>query len=168
MRALTLSGSVKMGGSKHRPLIIIGVRAVDIVLGFLMLTVFQARDVWHSVRDDVSLRLHGRRLHGAFDRPHATPRLMRPTKKSDFGAMICAGAPTALSRVCDTVQVAVPATCRRGWTSRIQHPNDSQQSPGAFILGLGQAIMPIVAVFNGEEDHGTLASVQDSAPKLGS
>ena len=169
-----LMGFVKIDGSTRLPLECIAVMTVsNIALDLIVIYVFDLGMFGIGLATSLAYCLAALMGLTHFRKKHCTLRLCRPSNLiKELGAIIATGAPTALSRVCDTLKMmtlnhlmvmAAGASAVAALNVRTQTYN----LIGAIIMGVSQAAVPVAAVFYGEEDRSALQSTLKEVLRLG-
>ena len=169
-----LMGFVKIDGSTRLPLLcIVVMTVVNIVLDLAMIFVFKLGMFGMALA--TTLAYCTAVLTGCihFARKYCTLSLVRPEKLfKELGAMAATGAPTALSRVCDTVKVMtlnnlLVASAGAGAVAALNVRTQAFNIVGALIMGAASAVMPIAGLFYGGEDKTALLAALKDALRVG-
>ena len=91
---------------------------------------------------------------------------------TELKSIISAGAPTAISRVCITLETTIfnnllITAVGAGAVAALNVRTQTNNFVGAITLGASQALVPIAGMFFGEEDRGALKSAVRATFKLG-
>lgn len=169
-----LMGFVKIDGSPRLPLLCIVVMTVaNIILDIAMVTVFDLGMFGMALATSISycMAVLTGLIH--FTKKTSTLRLVKPKKiVKELGSMITTGAPTAISRICDTIKVMVlnnmlVTVVGVGAVTALNIRTQANNFFGAFIMGLAQASVPLVGMFFGEEDKSALHDTLKNTLKIG-
>ena len=90
----------------------------------------------------------------------------------ELASMVATGAPTAISRICDTVKVMVlnnlmVAVVGAGAVTALNVRTQASNIVGALIVGIGQATIPVAGMFYGEEDRTALKDTLKTSLRVG-
>lgn len=169
-----LMGFVKIDGSPRLPLLCIAVMTVaNIILDVAMVTVFDLGMFGMALATSISYCLAVLTGLTHFTKKTATLRLAKPKQiAKELGSMVTTGAPTAISRICDTIKVMVlnnmlVAVIGAGAVTALNIRTQANNFFGAFIMGLAQASVPLVGMFYGEEDKSALRDTLKNTLKIG-
>jgi len=169
-----LSGFVKIDGSSKLPLISIVVMTVaNIILDLLMIHIFKLGMFGMALATTISYVLAVLVTCTHFKKANATLRMIRPEKVFDeLLQMITTGAPTAISRICDTIKVMVLNNMMVlfvgvGAVTALNIRTQASNFFGAFIMGIAQASVPLSGLFYGEEDKTALKDTLKNTLKIG-
>lgn len=169
-----LMGFVKIDGSTRLPLVCIGVMSLsNIVLDLAMVFVFKLGMFGMALATSIAYCLAVAAGMTHFTRKYCTLKWVKPTKLiREWGAMIVTGAPTALSRICDTVKVMtlnhlLVMAAGAGAVAALNVRMQTYNIVGAIIMGVCQAILPVAGVFYGEEDRTALENTLKEALRTG-
>lgn len=169
-----LIGFVKIDGSPRLPLLsIIVMTVVNIILDILMVTVFDLGMFGMALATSISYCMAVLTCLTHFTKKTATLRFIKPMQiVKELGSIVTTGAPTAISRICDTIKVMVlnNMLVTIVGVSSVTALNIRTQANnffGAFIMGLAQASVPLVGMFYGEEDQSALKDTLKNTLKLG-
>lgn len=169
-----LMGFVKIDGSPRLPLLCIGVMTIaNIILDVAMVTVFDLGMLGMALATSISYCLAVLTALTHFRKKSATLRLAKPEKiGEELVSMVTTGAPTAISRICDTIKVMVlnnllVAVVGVGAVTALNIRTQANNFFGVFIFGLAQASIPLIGMFFGEEDRSALKDTLKNAFKIG-
>lgn len=169
-----LMGFLKIDGSPRLPLLCIGVMTVaNIALDIAMVTVFNLGMFGMALATSISYCFAVLTGLTHFGKKTAMLRLIKPKQVAkEMVSMITTGAPTAISRICDTIKVMVinnmlVAFVGVGAVTALNVRTQANNFFGAFILGLAQASVPLVGMFYGEEDRSALRDTLKNTLKIG-
>lgn len=169
-----LMGFVKIDGSPRLPLTCIGVMtAANITLDLMMVQVFHLGMYGMALATSISYFLAVLTGLTHFRKKSATLRLAKPQNMiRDLGSLITTGAPTAISRICDTIKGMVLNNLLvlfvgMGAVTALNVRTQAFSFFGAFILGLAQASVPILGMFYGEEDKNALRDTLKTTLRIG-
>ena len=168
-----LMGFVKIDGSHRLPLACICVMtAVNIVLDLMMVFVFLGMfGVALATSIAYCCAVLTALIH--FRRKYCSLHLVYPKKTaSELRSLITTGAPTAISRICDTVKITIlnhllVIAAGAGAVAALNVRTQAYNIVGALIMGVGQALLPIAGLFYGEEDRTSLLDALKEALRTG-
>ena len=169
-----LMGFVKIDGSTQLPLVCIGVMTLsNIVLDLAMIFVFKLGMFGMALATSIAYCLAVLAGLTHFGRNFCTLQWVKPTRLiREWGTMVVTGAPTALSRICDTVKVMtlnhlLVLSAGAGAVIALNVRMQTYNIVGALIMGVCQAILPVAGVFYGEEDKTALENTLREALRTG-
>lgn len=169
-----LSGFVKIDGSPKLPLVSIMVMSVaNIILDIAMVTIFHGGMFGMALATTISYCLAVFVGFTHFRKKTSTLRLLKPAEwKKEMLSIMTTGAPTAISRVCDTIKVTVLNNMLVifvgvGAVTAMNVRTQAFNFFGMFVLGLAQASVPILGMFYGEEDKTALRATLKTTLKIG-
>lgn len=169
-----LMGFVKIDGSPRLPLLCILVMTVaNIALDVAMVTIFDLGMFGMALATSISYCLAVLTGLTHFMKKTSTLRLAKPKQiVKEMSSMITTGAPTAISRICDTIKVMVlnnmlVVLVGVGAVTALNIRTQANNFFGAFIMGLAQASVPLVGLFYGEEDKSALRDTLKNTLKIG-
>ena len=169
-----LMGFVKIDGSTRLPLVCIGVMTLsNIVLDLAMIFVFKLGMFGMALATSIAYCLAVLAGMTHFARKYCTLKWVKPTKLiREWGTMIVTGAPTALSRIYDTLKVMslnnlLVIAAGTGAVAALNVRTQTYNIVGALIMGVCQAILPVAGVFYGEEDRTAIKNVLKEALHMG-
>lgn len=169
-----LMGFVKIDGSSKLPLACIGVMtAVNIALDLILTYVFHMGMFGMALATSISYCCAALTGCTHFMKKHASLRLVRPERALNcLAGVVQTGAPTALSRICDTVKImainhALVAVAGAAAVTALNVRTQANNLLMAVTLGVAQAIVPVASVFYGEEDRRALKETFREALCLG-
>lgn len=144
-----LAGFVKIDGSPRLPLVSIVVMSVaNIILDLMMVMVFDAGMYGMALATTISYVLAVLTSCTHFLKKTSTLGLAKPIKGGkEMMSMVTTGAPTAISRICDTIKVMVLNNIlvlfvSVGAVTALNVRTQANNFFGAFIMGLAQASVP--------------------------
>ena len=90
----------------------------------------------------------------------------------ELSSIIITGAPTAISRISDTLKVMIlnnllVTAVSVGAVTALNVRTQANNIVGALIVGMGQAVIPVVGMFYGEEDRTALRDTLKTTLKIG-
>ncbi|MBR5225699.1 MAG: ATP-binding protein [Clostridia bacterium] len=169
-----LMAFVKIDGSHRLPLKCIGVMtAVNIVLDLAMVLVFRLGMFGVALATSIAYCCAVLTALTHFRKEYCSLHLVRPQKTaSELRKLITTGAPTAISRVCDTAKITLlnhllVLCAGTGAVAALNVRTQAYNLVGALIMGVGQALLPIAGLFYGEEDKTSLQDALKEALKVG-
>lgn len=169
-----LMGFVKIDGSPRLPLLCIAMMTVtNIILDIAMVTLFDLGMFGMALATSIGYCMAVLTGLTHFAKKSSTLRLAKPKQiMSELLSMITTGAPTAISRICDTIKVMVlnnmlVIVVGVGAVTALNIRTQANNFFGAFILGLAQASVPLVGMFYGEEDRVALRDTLKNTMKIG-
>lgn len=172
MMTTALMGFVKIDGSPRLPLLSITVMSIlNVILDVVFVVVFHMEMFGMALATSVSYCAAVLVGLTHFLKPRHTLRLKIISHPChELGGILKTGMPTALNRLCETGKTivlnillvsAVSVSAVAVFNVRTQVNN----LLGAITLGVGQAILPVAALFYGEEDRTALHFTLTSAMK---
>lgn len=169
-----LMGFVKMDGSPRLPLCAIVVMTVtNIVLDLAMIFVFDLGMFGMALATTLAYCFAMLTCCLHFRKDYCTLRPARPQNVlRELSSVITTGAPTAVSRVCDTVKTItlnhlVITAAGAGAAAALNVRTQTSSLVVALILGVGQAITPLAGMFFGEEDKTALKAALKDTLRVG-
>jgi len=169
-----MSSFVKIDGSPRLPLISIIVMTVsNITLDLVMIHVFRLGMFGMAIATTISYVLAVLVACTHFRKKEANLRLVKPKKIfEELTLMVATGAPTAISRICDTIKVMVLNNMLVmfvgvGAVTALSVRTQANNFFGAFIMGIAQASVPMTGLFYGEEDKSALEDTLKNTLKIG-
>ena len=169
-----MMGFVKIDGSPRLPLLCIIVMTItNITMDILMVTVFDLGMFGMALATSISYCMAVLTSLTHFTKKTATLRFIKPIQiAKELSSIITTGAPTAISRICDTIKVMVlnnmlVTIVGIGSVTALNIRTQANNFFGAFIMGLAQASVPLVGMFYGEEDQSALKDTLKNTLKLG-
>ena len=169
-----LMGFVKIDGSHRLPLLCIGVMtAVNIMLDLAMVFVFRLGMFGVALATSISYCCAVLTALTHFRRDYCSLRLSSPQQIThELLGLITTGAPTAISRICDTAKITtlnhlLVIAAGAGAVAALNVRTQAYNIVGALIMGVGQALVPITGLFYGEEDRTSLYDALKEALKVG-
>lgn len=170
----TLSGFVKIDGSAKMPLVSMVIMSVaDIILDLAMVLVFHQGMFGMALATTISYCLAVAVGFMHFTKKNHTLRFSLPKHFiSELRAITVSGAPTAISRVCATLETTIfnnllVTAVGVGAVTALNVRTQANNIVGAVTVGVGQALLPIAGMFFGEEDRSALKSTIRTTLKLG-
>lgn len=169
-----LMGFVRIDGSPKLPLVCIGVMTgANILLDLLMALVLKQGMFGMALATSISYFLAVLVGCTHFMRKYNTLKLAIPKRiGKELVSTVTTGAPTALSRICETMKaillnnllgVIVGVGAVTAFNVRTQANNIL----GALMVGIGQAAIPVVGMFFGEEDRTALKDTIKTTLRIG-
>ena len=169
-----LMGFVKIDGSHRLPLLCIGVMTlVNIALDLAMIFIFRLGMFGIALATSIAYCCAALTAMTHFRKDYCSLRLVCPHQTvNELLSLITTGAPTAISRICDTAKVTtlnhlLVITAGAGAVAALNVRTQAYNIVGALIMGVGQALVPISGLFYGEEDPTSLHDVLKEAFKTG-
>ena len=169
-----LMSFVKIDGSHRLPLVCIGVMtAVNIVLDLMMVFVFRLGMFGVALATSIAYCCAVLTALTHFRKKYCSLHLVYPKKTAnELRSLIATGAPTAISRICDTVKITLlnhllVIAAGAGAVAALNVRTQAYNIVGALIMGVGQALLPIAGLFYGEEDRTSLQDALKEALKTG-
>jgi len=147
--------------------------AVNITLDLLMVLVFDQGMFGMALATSISYCFAVAVGCTHFAKKDSSLRLAWPKKLgAELGSMIVTGAPTAISRICDTVKGLalnnmLVAAVGAGAVTALNVRTQANSFFGAFIMGLALASVPIAGMFYGEEDRTALRDTLNTTLRIG-
>lgn len=167
-------GFVKLDGSNKLPLAAIGVMSViDVVLDLLVALVFKEGMFWIAMATSIGYFASVGVCFIHFTKDYNTLKFIKPLEAwNELKEMVSTGAATALSRVCDTFKMVIfnnmmIAAAGTGAVAALNVRQQVSNLVGSLIMGAGQALMPMAALFFGEEDATSLKTSLKVSIKAG-
>lgn len=167
-------GFVKLDGSPKLPLISMAVMTVlDVALDLLMAVVLKKGMFFMALATTISYfaAVGVGFLH--FTRGYNTLRLIKPSElMGELREMFATGAATAVNRLCDTLKIIIfnnmlAVIAGTGAIAALNARSQVGDLVGSVIMGAGQALMSITALFYGEEDESALLGSLKESLKTG-
>lgn len=156
-------GFVKLDGSNKLPLTVIGVMSiVDVILDLLVAIVFKQGMFWMAMATSIGYFVAVAICFTHFTKDYNTLKFIKPLKAwEELKEMVSTGAATALSRVFDTLKTVIfnnmmVIAAGAGAVAALNVRQQVYNLVGSLIMGAGQALMPMAALFFGEEDANSL------------
>ena len=169
-----LMAFVKIDGSHRLPLVCIGVMtAVNIALDLMMVFVFRLGMFGVALATSIAYCCAVLTALTHFGKKYCSLRLVHPQKTvNELRSLITTGAPTAISRICDTTKITLlnhllVTAAGAGAVAALNVRTQAYNIVGALIMGVGQALLPIAGLFYGEEDRTSLKDALKEALKTG-
>ncbi len=165
---------IRIDGSPKLPLICIGVMTIaNITLDILMIYVFKLGMFGMALATTISYCLAVVAACSHFFKKDSTLKFVKPPNPfKEFLQTFATGFPTAISRISDTVKVMllnnmlvafVSVTAVTALNVRTQANN----LLGGVVLGIGQAAIPTVGMFFGEEDKTAIKDTLKTTLRIG-
>lgn len=174
MMTTALMGFVKIDGSPRLPLISIAVMSfLNVVLDVVFVVVFHMGMFGMALATSVSYCAAVLVGLTHFLKPRHTLRLQRIRDPfQDLADILKTGMPTAVNRLCETgktviLNVLLVSAVSVSAVAVLNVRTQMNNLLGAVTLGVGQAILPVAALFYGEEDRTALGFTLASAMKTG-
>lgn len=166
----TFMGFFKMDGSTKLPILMIAVMSVlDVVLDLFMAVVLKAGMFGMALATTLSYFAAVAVGFIHFKQNYNSLKLIKPLNtRYELKEMVGTGAPTAVNRVCDTLKTVLfnnmlMIMAGSAAVAALSVRSQVYNLVGSLIMGAGQALMPIVALFFGEKDEAALkASIKES------
>ena len=169
-----LMGFVRIDGSAKLPLVCIAVMTVsNIVMDLMMALVFRQGMFGMALATTISYFLAAMTGCLHFIKKYNSLRILFPKNIwKELYRIITVGAPTSIVRISETIKftllnnllaASVGAAALVALNVRTQAFN----LLGALVVGIGQASIPIVGMFFGEEDRNALSDVLHAAFRIG-
>ena len=169
-----LMAFVKIDGSHRLPLVCIGVMTlVNIALDLAMVFVFHLGMFGVALATSIAYCCAALTALTHFRKKYCSLRLVLPQKTAnELRSLITTGAPTAISRICDTAKITLlnhllVLCAGTGAVAALNVRTQAYNIVGALIMGVGQALLPIAGLFYGEEDRTSLQDALKEALKVG-
>lgn len=169
-----LAALVRVDGSTKLPLYgMITMSVADVALDLLSTLVFHGGMLGMAIATSLSYVLAVLVLLLHFRKKERILYLVKPKDVcGEIISMVKLGAPTALSRACDTVKLSVllnmaMAAAGAAAVTAFGVRNQAENIVCALAVGVGQALVPIVGIFYGEEDRSSLKKALKSALRAG-
>lgn len=170
----TLMGFFKMDGSTRLPILSIAVMSVlDVVLDLFMALVLKAGMFGMALATTISYFAAVAIGIIHFKQDYNSLKFIKPLKAwEELKEMVSTGAPTAINRVCDTLKTILfnnmlMAMVGSAAVAAMNVRTQVFNMVGSLIMGAGQALMPIAALFFGEEDKNALKSSIKESMRIG-
>lgn len=167
-------GFVKLDGSNRLPLTVIGAMSVvDVVLDLLVAIVFKQGMFWMAMATSIGYFVAVAICFTHFTKDYNTLKFIKPLEAwNELKEMVSTGAATALSRVCDTLKMIIfnnmmVIVAGAGAVAALNVRQQVYNLVGSLIMGAGQALMPMAALFFGEEDENSLKTGIKVSIKIG-
>lgn len=166
----TFMGFFKMDGSTKLPVLMIAIMSVlDVVLDLFMAVVLGAGMFGMALATTLSYFVAVAVGFIHFKQNYNSLKLIKPLNAwYELKEMVGTGAPTAVNRVCDTLKTVIfnnmlMIMAGSAAVAALSVRSQVYNLVGSLIMGAGQALMPIVALFFGEKDKSALkASIKES------
>lgn len=158
-----LLGFVKLDGSNKLPLAAIGAMSiVDVALDLLAAIVLKLGMFWIAMATSIGYIASVAVCFVHFSRDYNTLKFIRPLEAwKELKEMMATGAASALSRLCDTLKMVIfnnliVIAGGAGAVAALNVRTQVYNLASSLIMGAGQALMPMAALFFGEEDANSL------------
>ncbi len=169
-----LMGFVRIDGSPRLPMMcIIAMSGVNITLDLVMVLVLHKGMFGMALATAVSYYIAVLVGCTHFLKRDKTLKLV-PVKGvgKELSSIIITGAPTAISRISDTLKVMIlnnllVTAVSVGAVTALNVRTQANNIVGALIVGMGQAVIPVVGMFYGEEDRTALRDTLKTTLKIG-
>ena len=169
-----LMAFVKIDGSHRLPLVCIGIMTViNIALDLAMVFVFRLGMFGVALATSISYCFAVLTALTHFNKKYCSLHLIRPRKTAkELRSLIVTGAPTAISRICDTAKITtlnhlLVLSAGAGAVAALNVRTQAYNIIGALIMGVGQALVPIAGLFYGEEERSSLHDALKESLKVG-
>lgn len=167
-------GFVKLDGSDKLPLLVIGMMSIiDVVLDLLVALVFKQGMFWMAMATSVGYFSAVAICFTHFLKEYNTLKFIKPLEVwKELKEMVSTGAATALSRICDTFKIVIFNNMMMlgvgaGAVAALNVRQQVYNLVGSLIMGAGQALMPMIALFFGEEDEYSLKTGINVSIRIG-
>ncbi len=169
-----LMGFIRIDGSPRLPVIcIIVMSACNIALDLLMVLVLHKGMFGMALATAVSYYIAVFVGCSHFIKSYSTLKLV-PVRGAfrELLSIIVTGAPTAVSRISDTLKVMflnnlMVTAVSVGAVTALNVRTQANNIMGALVVGIGQAVIPVVGMFYGEEDGTALKDTLKTTLKIG-
>lgn len=169
-----LMGFIRIDGSPRLPIIcIIVMSACNIALDLIMVLVLHKGMSGMALATAVSYYIAVFVGCSHFVKSYNTLKLVpvRGAIKELF-SIIVTGAPTAVSRISDTLKVMflnnlMVTAVSVGAVTALNVRTQANNIMGALVVGIGQAVIPVVGMFYGEQDGTALKDALKTTLKIG-
>ena len=169
-----LMGFLRIDGSPKLPIVcIIVMSACNISLDLIMVLVLHKGMFGMALATAVSYYFAVLAGCSHFIKKNNTLRLV-PVKGvgKELSSIIVTGAPTAISRVSDTLKVMIlnnllVTVVSVGAVTALNVRTQANNIVGALVVGIGQAVIPVVGMFYGEEDRTALGDTLKTTLRIG-
>lgn len=169
-----LMGFVRIDGSPRLPVIcIIVMSAFNIALDLIMVLVLHKGMFGMALATAISYYIAVIVGCSHFIKKYNTLKLIsvRGVGK-ELSSIIVTGAPTAISRISDTIKVMLlnnlmVTAVSVGAVTALNVRTQANNIVGALIVGIGLALIPVVGMFYGEEDRTALRDTLKTTLKIG-
>lgn len=169
-----LMGFIRIDGSLQLPMICIGVMSVsNITLDLMMVLVFKQGMFGMALATTISYCLAVLTAGLHFTKKHCTLKLVPVHGVSkELSSIITTGAPTAISRISDTLKTMIlnnlmVTFVSVGAVTALNVRTQAYNIVGALVVGIGQATIPVAGMFFGEEDRTALKDTLKTTLKIG-
>lgn len=169
-----LMSFVKIDGSAKLPLISVAVMTgANIILDLAMIFVFDLGMFGMALATTLSYVFAAATVCMHFVQKHCTLKLVRPRHVlREMGVMTVTGTPAAVSRICDTIKIAVlnnllVAVVSAAAVTAMNIRTQANNLIGSLSMGVGRAMVPIVGLFFGQEDRNALQGTLKETLRLG-
>lgn len=169
-----LMGFVRIDGSPRLPILCITVMSVcNIALDLIMVLVLRKGMFGMALATAISYYIAVLVGCTHFRKKYNTLKLI-PVRGigKELSSVIVTGAPTAVSRISDTLKVMIlnnlmVSAVSVGAVTALNVRTQASNIVGAVIIGIGQALIPVVGMFYGEEDRTALKDTLKTTLRIG-
>lgn len=169
-----LMGFIRIDGSPRLPIIcIIVMSACNIALDLVMVLVLHKGMFGMALATAISYYIAVFVGCSHFIKSYSTLKLV-PVRGAlkELSSIIVTGAPTAVSRISDTLKVMflnnlMVTAVSVGAVTALNVRTQANNIMGALVVGIGQAVIPVVGMFYGEEDGTALKDALKTTLKIG-
>lgn len=169
-----LMGFFRIDGSPRLPIVCIVVMTVcNITLDLVMVLVLHKGMLGMALATSISYGIAVLAGCSHFARKYNTLKLTAvPGIQKELSSMIVTGAPTAISRISDTLKVMIlnnlmVTVVGVGAVTALNVRTQANNIVGALIVGIGQAALPVTGMFYGEEDRTALGDTLKTSLRIG-
>lgn len=169
-----LMGFFRIDGSPRLPILCIAVMTVcNIALDLFMVLVLHKGMLGMALATAISYFIAVLVGCSHFTRKYNTLKLTAVKGiGKELSSMIVTGAPTAISRISDTLKVMilnnlVVTVIGVGAVTALNVRTQANNIVGALIVGIGQAAIPVTGMFYGEEDRTALEDTLKTSLRIG-
>lgn len=169
-----MMGFVRIDGSPRLPVICIAaMTACNVILDLVMVLVLHKGMLGMALATAISYVVAVLVGCTHFTRSYCTLKLTAVKGiGKELSSMMVTGAPTAISRISDTLKVMIlnnlmVAAVGVGAVTALNVRTQANNIVGALIVGIGQAAIPVVGMFYGEEDRTALRDTLKTSLRIG-
>ena len=169
-----LMGFFRIDGSPRLPILCIAVMTVcNIALDLFMVLVLHKGMLGMALATAISYFIAVLVGCSHFTRKYNTLKLTAVKGiGKELSSMIVTGAPTAISRISDTLKVMIlnnlmVTVIGVGAVTALNVRTQANNIVGALIVGIGQAAIPVTGMFYGEEDRTALEDTLKTSLRIG-
>lgn len=169
-----LMGFFRIDGSPRLPILCIAVMTVcNIALDLIMVLVLHQGMLGMALATAISYLIAVLVGCSHFTRKYNTLKLTAVKGiGKELSSMIVTGAPTAISRISDTLKVMIlnnlmVTVIGVGAVTALNVRTQANNIVGALIVGIGQAAIPVTGMFFGEEDRTALRDTLKTSLRIG-